>query len=413
MTRTVPACRPVPRALVWRPGGGASLADSVAPVEIGRSELIRLTYGKGTVNTAIRWLPFFLPTLAVAFGSSTAALALLLGVAEGSGLSTIAVGRFLDAGRERLVIIAALLSIAVSSALAIVGSIWTFAAAVVVLGAASGHVTVGGHAWISARVPFERRARFIGVYEISWASALLVGVPVIAALISAFGWRAPFLAVGAAGVIAAILVGTISDGEATNRPVAPADDKTPLTADAWLIIAASAAIAMAGLTTIVVAGTWLDEAFGVSTGGVGLVAMAFGVAELTASSASSAFADRLGKRRTIQFSVTCTLAGLGIITAADGSLLIGTVGLLVFFLGFEYSIVTSFSLVSEAMPAARGRVLGIGNGTNTLARGIGVSSAGVLYETFGIAGPAVLSAAAGAAALLLLGLVARRRPDLA
>ncbi len=382
-------------------------------MEIGRSELLRLTYGKGTVNTAIRWIPFFLPTLAVAFGSSTAALALLLGVAEASGLTTIAAGRLLDAGRERLVIIVALLSIAVSSAFAIIGSIWTFAAAVVILGAASGHVTVGGHAWISARVTFDRRARFIGVYEMSWASALLVGVPIIAALIAGFGWRAPFIAVGVAGVVAAILVGTITDGEATNRPAGAADDKTPLTADAWLIIAASSATAMAGLTTIVVAGTWLDEAFGVSTGGVGLVAMAFGVAELLSSSASSAFADRLGKRRTMQFSIVCTLVGLAIITAASGSLVIGTIGLLVFFLGFEYSIVTSFSLVSEAMPAARGRVLGIGNGTNTLARGVGVSSAGLLYEIFGITGPAALSAAAGTAALFLLALVGRRRPDLA
>ena len=382
-------------------------------MEIGRSELVRLTYGKGTVNTAIRWIPFFLPTLAVAFGSSTAALALLLGVAEGSGLTTIAVGRFLDAGRERLVIIVALLAIAVSSALAIVGSIWTFAAAVVILGAASGHVTVGGHAWISARVPFDRRARFIGVYEISWASALLVGVPIIAALIASFGWRAPFIAVGVAGVVAAILVGTITDSVATNRPDTAAEDKTPLTTDAWLIIGASSATAMAGLTTIVVAGTWLDEVFGVSTGGVGLVAMAFGVAELTASSASSAFADRLGKRRTIQFSIACTLFGLAIIASAGGSLIVGTIGLLVFFLGFEYSIVTSFSLVSEAMPAARGRVLGIGNGTNTLARGVGVSSAGLLYETFGITGPVALSAAAGSAAMFLLAIVAKRRPDLA
>ncbi|MEM9654392.1 MAG: MFS transporter [Actinomycetota bacterium] len=382
-------------------------------MEIGRSELLRLTFGKGTVNTAIRWLPFFLPTLAVAFDSSTAALALLLGIAEGAGLTTIAVGRVLDAGRERLVIIAALLAIVLSSALAIAGSIWTFAIAVAILGAASGHVTVGGHAWISARVPFHRRARFIGVYEISWASALLVGVPVIAVLISAFGWRAPFIATAAAAVVAAFLVWTINDGVATNRQSDGPADTTPLTVDAWLIIAASAAIAMAGLTTIVVAGTWLDGAFGVSTGGVGLLAMAVGAVELTASSGSSAFADRLGKRRTIQYSVTATLAGLGIIASAGESLAIGTVGLLVFFLGFEYSIVTSFSLVSEAMPAARGRVLGIGNGTNTLARGIGVSSAGLLYEAYGIAGPAGLSAIAATAALILLTIVAARRPDLA
>ena len=399
--------------------------------------MAKLTIGKGTVNTAIRWLPFFLPTLALAFDSSTATLALVLGLAEASGLSTIFVGRRLDAGRERLVMIVALCGVAVASGLALVGSIWSFAAAAVVLGVSAGHVTVAGHAWISARVPFDRRARFIGIYEISWASALLIGVPIIALLISGFGWRGPFVAMAGLGLVAAGLIGTINDGPTAQRPPAPRSPAprspahrppalrpatppssanepkaTPLTADAWLVIAASAAVAMAGLTTIVVAGTWLDEAFGISTGGVGLVAMAFGAAELLASSSSSAFADRLGKRRTMQASILATLAGLAVISTAGSTLVVGTIGLLIFFVGFEYSIVTSFSLISEAMPDARGRVLGIGNGANTLSRGFGVSSAGLLYERFGIAGPAALSAGAAGLSLVLLTAVARRRPDL-
>lgn len=379
---------------------------------IGRAELTKLTFGKGTVNTGIRWLPFFLPTLAIAFDSSTATLALLLGVAEASGLSTVLIGRWLDAGRERPVIITALVIVAVSCVLALAGSVWFFAAAMVLLGAASSNVTVAGHAWISARVPFAGRARFIGVYEMSWASALLVGVPIIAILINLFGWRGPFIAVAGTSLVAAVLIGTIDDGAGhVRRPLAKAD-KTPITRDAWIIIAASSTIALAGLTTIVVAGTWLDEKLGVSTGGIGLVAMSFGVAELIASSSSSAFADRLGKRRTIQFSVAALLVGLAIISVADTSLLVGTLGLLVFFLGFEYSIVTSFSLVSEAMPEARGRVLGVGNAISTVSRGVGVAAAGLLYENFEIAGPITLSAASATLSLVLLASVARRRIDL-
>jgi len=381
-------------------------------VEIGRRELAKLTFGKGTINTAIRWLPFFLPTLAVVYDSSTATLALLLGIAEASGLSTYFVGRWLDAGRERSVIIVALGGVVLSSALALVGSVWFFAAAAVVIGAAAGNVTVAGHAWISARVPFNRRARFIGVYEFSWASALLVGVPAIALLISAFGWRGPFIAVAIVAIIAAMLIATIDDGEGTRRDVAAAD-KTPLTTDAWFIIAAAASIAMSGLSTIVIAGTWLDEALGVSTGGVGLVAMAFGAAELLASVSSSAFADRLGKRRSMQSSVTALLVGLAIIAITGSSLPVGIAGLFVFFVGFEYSIVTSFSLVSEAMPESRGRALGVGNAISTVARGVGVALAGVLYETFDVHGPLTLSAVTAAATLVLLGIVAHRRPDLA
>ena len=388
-------------------------ATNASP-EIGTSDIALLTAGKGTINTAIRWLPFFLPTLAVAFDSSTAVLAALLGVAEASGLSTLFVGRWLDAGRERLVIIVSLLSLVVSSALAITGNIWLFGAGVVVLGAASGHITVGGHAWISARVAFERRARFIGIYEFSWASALLLGVPAIAALISWFGWRAPFVAVAIASLLAAAGVAMIddSDFDVDVRTTDTDPDRVPLTLDAWLIIGASSTIALSGLAMIAVTGTWMDEVLGVSVGGIGLVAMSFGFAELVASMCSSAFADRLGKRRTMQASVTCVLVGLVVVAITGSSLLIGAIGLLIFFLGFEYSIVTSFSLVSEAMPEARGRTLGIGNAISTVFRGLGVALSGVLYSTFEIDGSIALSAAAALGALTFLTLVARRRSDL-
>ncbi|RZV45611.1 MAG: MFS transporter [Acidimicrobiales bacterium] len=382
-------------------------------VEIGRSDLGRITFSKGVVNTAFRWLPFFLPTLAIAFDASTATLALLLGIAEACGLTTAFVGRWLDAGHERRVIIISMMGIVVSSSLALVGSIWFFAAGVVVLGAASGQVTTAGHAWISARVHFDRRARFIGLFEVSWASALLVGVPLIAILISVFGWRGPFVAVALAAFVAAMLVGRIDDGErSADRRPAP-EPKVKITPDAWLMIGASSMTALMGLTMIAIVGTWLDEVLGVSTGGIGLVAIAFGVAELIASTSSSAFADRLGKRRTMLFSVSSTLLGLAIIASAGTSLLVGAAGLFVFFVGFEYSIVTSFSLVSEAMPTARGQALAAGHALSTVSRGAGVAAAGVLYETFGVDGPIGLSVIGAVITLSLLMAVGRRRPDLA
>jgi predicted MFS family arabinose efflux permease len=91
--------------------------------------------------------------------------------------------------------------------------------------------------------------------------------------------------------------------------------------------------------------------------------------------------------------------------AAQSSSLLGGVGLVFFFSGFEYAIVTSFSVVSEAMPGARGRVLSVNMATGTVARGVGSVSSGFLYEGFGIGGPAALSAIGALAAFVLLGRV--------
>jgi predicted MFS family arabinose efflux permease len=304
--------------------------------------------------------------------------------------------------------VAALGLAAVSSLGALTGNFWVFAASYVALVIGASAFTVSGHAFLSRRVPFERRARTIGVFETSWALALLVGAPSIALLINVFGWRAPFLVLAALLAIMSLVVGLGRDDSVplddANAPLV----RQPLTTDAWILIGASAAIAMTGLTTIVIAGTWLDEALGVSTGGIGLVAMAFGAAEITASSSSAAFADRAGPIHSTRVALILAIVGLLVMTQAGSSLLIGALGLLLFFLGFEFSIVTSFSIVSEAMPQARGRALAANSAVGTAARGIGIVMSGLLYQAYGINGPIAISVSAAVVGLALLSIGLRR-----
>ena len=172
---------------------------------------------------------------------------------------------------------------------------------------------------------------------------------------------------------------------------------------------ASAATAVTGLTTIVIAGTWLDDALGVSTGGVGLVAMAFGAAELVASTSSAAVADRIGPNLATRITLAMAVAGLLVMTQAGTSLLIGASGLFLFFVGFEFAIVTSFSIVSESMPAARGRVLATNVAVGTLFRGVGVMASGTLYAAFGVGGPAGVSLISAVVAIGLLAVAASPR----
>lgn len=371
-------------------------------VSITTSQLVRLTAAKSATNTSLRWVPFFLPTLAVAFDASTATLATVVGFGEMAGLSTLLIARRLDGGKGRLVVAFALLAASAASLVALHGSFSSFVFSFVAIVACTAFVSVGGHTWISSRVPFEKRARYIGVYEISWALALLVGAPLIALLIGEFGWRGPYVALAASCALLSIVILTMADSAPAYEPATTTRPSLRLTRNAWITMVASASIAMAGLSMIVVVGTWLDDSLGVSTGGVGLVAMAFGLAELTASSSSASFADRLGKRRTTQSALIVMLVGLGVVSVAGSSLPAAVFGLFFMFVGFEYAVVTSFSLVSESMPAARGRTLATSSAIGTVARGIGAGCAGVLYGAVGVRGPAAISAGAALVALTLL-----------
>jgi MFS transporter, DHA1 family, inner membrane transport protein len=386
--------------------------------------LARLTAAKTVTNVALRWIPPFLPTLERAFGATTTQLTTVLGVGEAAGLSTIVVGRHLDRGRERAVMIAALGLVGASAVLALAGTLTTFAISFFILVLGVSNLTVAGQAWISHRVDYRWRARSIGLYETSWALALLAGAPIVAVLINAFGWRGPFIAIAIACVLAAILVGATLPAHQRPARLDPVDVETAIegvpaapppsaaiTLRAWLVMIGSATTAMAGLSVFVVSGTWLDDSFGVSTGGIGAVAMLFGASELVSSLGSAAFADRLGKLRTTVGGLALLLVGLAVMISADDRLWMGIGGLVVFLLGFELAFVVSLSLVSESMPDARGATLAVGNAVGTVARAGGAVLSGWLYGIHGIGGTAGLSAAAAIAAVGSLTLSRRMRPD--
>ncbi|MGB0112525.1 MAG: MFS transporter [Ilumatobacteraceae bacterium] len=385
-----------------------------AEPDVGGSTLARLTGAKTVANVALRWIPPFLPTLEKAFGATTSQLTTIMGAGEFAGLSTIVVGKHLDRGRERVVMVAALLLVAASAVIATMGSLLTFAVAYFVLVLGVSNLTVAGQAWISHRVDYRWRARAIGLFETSWAIALLVGAPLIAVLINVFGWRGPFVAVAVASVAAAAMVAFTLPAPTRGTPnrvgfaggdidadadVAPPRKRTPITSSAWLVMIGSASTAMAGLSVFVISGSWLDDAFGVSTGGIGAVAMAFGAMELVASLSVAGLTDRLGKLRSTIGGLVMVLVGLIVMTSAE-QLWLGICGILLFLLGFEFGFVSSLSLVSEAMPDARGATIAISNGVGTVARGGGAIVSGWLYGAYGLTGTACLSAAAAVGAMV-------------
>lgn len=364
-----------------------------------RTQLAVLTGAKVVSNTALRWVGPFLPTLERAFSTTTGTLTGIMGVSELAGLSTIATGPFLDRGHERRVFVLGLGAVGISSLIALIGTVPSFAVAFIVLILGVGNLTVAGHTWIGHRVAFTARGRAIGVFETSWAIALLVGAPILAALIHLFGWRGPFVALAiasfaAAGCVLAFVAPGMSHG--VKRSALP---RERLPRSAWFPMLASAATAAAGLGTFVVAGAWLDDDYGISTGGLGVVAAGFGAVELASSTAVATVGDRIGSRRSVLIGLTGLLAGLGVMLAAGDSRTVAIVGLLVFLTGFEFGFVSSLTLVTEAAPRARGRAIGISNAFGTVSRAGAVVTSGQLYEAFGMSGTVGMAVVAAIAAV--------------
>ena len=376
--------------------------NATAPSPSHLSDLVRLTGAKAVANTALRWIPPFLPTLERAFGATTTQMTTVLGLGEAAGLSTMLIGKPLDRGHERTVMVSGLGLISLSAVVALGGSLTTFAISFVMLILGVANFTVAGHTWISHRVDYRWRARSIGLFETSWALALLVGGPIVALLIELYGWRGPFVMLAIVSGLASLMVALTLPETRGGREDTPSGAPSPsLTPQAWSVLLASAIMAMSGLSVFVISGTWLDDRFAVGTAGLGYIVMGFGAVELLASTSTAAFADRFGKLRSVLVGLAGILVGLLVMLTSGDRLALGVLGLVLLLLSFEFGFVTSLSLVSEATPGARGKTLALGNAVGTLARGTGTILSGWLYGIHGIAGTAGVSATAAGVATVL------------
>ena len=156
-----------------------------------------------------------------------------MGVGEFAGLSTLAVGDHLDRGRERLVMVASLGLVSLSSIIALGGTLATFADRL--RRARAGRVE-----------PHRRRTHLdqpsgrlslagpvVRVVRDSWALALLLGAPIVAALINQFGWRGPFVALAVAAAVAALVVAWKLPNDGPRLRVTTGDVQRP-TRRSWM-----------------------------------------------------------------------------------------------------------------------------------------------------------------------------------
>ena len=139
--------------------------------------------------------------------------------------------------------------------------------------------------------PPERRGRVIGLLSVGGSLATVLGVPAGTWLGGHGGWRAPFLVLGALGLVALVAVAVLLP---TSRPEEghAAYGTTPDTRRFAVVLATTALSvtgAFAGFTYVV---AFLDEVSGFSRDSVSAVLLAFGVAGIAGVSAAGPLLDR-------------------------------------------------------------------------------------------------------------------------
>jgi len=380
---------------------------SQQPPEDGRAHLLLFISSRLVMNTAYRMIYPFLSVFAAGMGISLQTAVLLL-----TGRSLVgALGPLLAPvadryGRKT----GMLLGLGLFSLGAGLVAAWpTFPAffLALVLGNLGNMVFLPAmQAYLGDRIPYERRGRTLALTEMSWSISFILLVPLAGVLIGCLGWPAPFWLLLGGGLLSLTL---IAWRVPRDRPhVTPQGNaiwhnlrRVVASPSARLALLFSFAITTANEVVNLVFGAWMGNAFHLEIAALGLAATVIGIAELSGESATALLVDRIGKKRAVRAGrIITSLAALSL-PVLGGSLVGALAGLFLFYLGFEFTLVSFIPMMTEVLPEARATLMSVNLTAFSLGRALGALLGSWLFS-FGFGANALAALLLNALAMLAL-----------
>ena len=371
------------------------LLDDSFDKEIRRN-ITAVTVARLVANAAYRFAPLFLATIARGFEVSLSTLGFAIFVSELSGFASPLAGRIVDRLTHRSSMVLGLVGSAIGCTIAAVStSPLMFAVGVTVLALTKQSFDLGLGAWIADHVPYDQRGKIVGLTETAWALGLLVGVSVMGLITAATNWRIGF----AFAVLCLVVSMFVIFNRVTNevREIHESRSTTPqrVTGNSWLVVATMFFIMCSAQNLFVTFGAWLEDEFQFGAARLAVAGFSLGLVELVASVSSSRQTDKWGKERSIALGALLVIPGGIFLCLGSNNLIIGLIGVFIYFLGFEFSVVSLLSLATSLVPNSPGTGLGWVLGAGTLGRAVMAIIATHLFESFGVQGPALMGAVFG------------------
>jgi DHA1 family inner membrane transport protein len=376
-----------------------------------RYQIATLSLARTLINIPYRMLYPFLPAFARGLGVDIETIALAITARSTLGVLGPVFGTVADRqGRKT----AMLIGLATVTASLLLVWVWPSFPALVIslLAVGIGKIMydTSAHAFAGDRVVYARRGVAIGVLEMSWSTAFFLGIPVVGWLIERSGWAAPFpwlaLLIALSGGVVWWLI-------PSDRPAAGTTLPSPL---AVMRIILTRRVAVAGMSVgllisaanesvAIVFGLWLENAFALQIAALGIASTVIGIAELSGEGLVIGLADRLGKRRAVALGIAGSMITALALPLLGTSLTGSLIGLFLFYLAFEFTLVTSIALMTEIAPDVRATLMAGNVAFLSIGRAVGAPLGTALFAASILPNAATAAILNGIALILLLAFV--------
>jgi predicted MFS family arabinose efflux permease len=347
-------------------------------------------------NTMHRMVYPFLGTFARGLGVDITALSFALTGRSLAGAFVPFIASVADQRGRRFGMLAGIVLFTGGVALvAIWPSLWTLTAALILSMLGKYMFDPSMQAYFGDRIPYQQRGRALAITELSWSLSFIIGVPAMGFLIARSGWFAPFplLAVLGLGMFA-IIWWMIPRQDENHVPVrnpwsnlGVVMKNTPALAGISIALWGSAGNELINL----IFGVWLEDSFGLQIAALAGASAVIGLAELGGEGLVATFTDRIGKPRALTLGLSANAVTAMLLPFIGRTEIGALIGLFLFYITFEYVIVSHVPMMTELLPGARATVMAFNVTGHSLGRAIGAFLAPFIYRQFGFLFVALLA----------------------
>ncbi|MFM8322680.1 MAG: MFS transporter [Chloroflexota bacterium] len=387
------------------PSGEARLSGSL-PVQVAAFVAARTV-----INTMQRMVYPFLPVFGRGLGVDLAQLSLALSLRSATGVLGPILASIGDSRGRKTGLLTGMGLLTLGAAVISLSPTYPAFVAMLVLSITANLVFIPSvQAFVGDRIPYQRRGLVVALTEFAWSLSFIFGVPAVGFLIERGGWQAPFPWLTLLGLL---MIGGL-------WWIVPGDQPAPgarhgLWRSLGLIAHSPAAragvvvgVCMSGANELVnlIFGVWLEDAFAVKIATLAIASLIIGLSEMSGELLVTGFVDRLGKRRAAGLGFLLNGAAALALPALGVELNTSLVGLFLFYITFEFTVVSSLALMTEVLPEARATFIAAYIASTALGRALGSLAAPSLYRFGqGLDGlPAILPTVSAALLIDLLAL---------
>ncbi len=238
-------------------------------------------------------------------------------------------------------------------------------------------------AHVGDQVDYQRRGTVLALTELAWSASFILGIPLVGMLMARFGWRSPFPFFTLLGLLAfGLLARMLPKGSSPDEPgVAWGHSfrKVFTSPPALAGLAMGLAFSIANEVVNLVFGVWMEQDFGLKIATLSFASAVVGLSELSGEALVALLTDRLGKPRALAFGLTLNSLAVLALPFLGRSLPGALTGLFLFYITFEFTLVSSIPLMTEVLPAARATLMAASIAGMSLGRALGDLLASPLY----------------------------------